>query len=42
MTEVVPTTSRRLREDRDARMTADAGYDVSREVWDLAQTYGLS
>lgn len=28
-------TSRRKREDRDARMTADAGYDVDREVWDL-------
>jgi RNA polymerase sigma-70 factor (ECF subfamily) len=30
------TTSRRRREDKDAHQTADAGYDVDREVWDLA------
>jgi RNA polymerase sigma-70 factor, ECF subfamily len=29
-------TARRRREDRDARLTADSGYDVDREVWDLA------
>lgn len=29
-------TSRRRREDRDAHLTASAGYDVDREVWDLA------
>jgi RNA polymerase sigma-70 factor (ECF subfamily) len=28
-------TSRRRREDRDAHMTADAGYDLDREVWDI-------
>lgn len=28
-------TSRRRREDRDAHQTADAGYDLDREVWDL-------
>jgi RNA polymerase sigma-70 factor (ECF subfamily) len=28
-------TSRRRREDRDAHLTADAGYDVDREVWDI-------
>lgn len=28
--------SRRRREERDAAETADAGYDISREVWDLA------
>jgi RNA polymerase sigma-70 factor, ECF subfamily len=29
-------SARRRREDRDARLTADSGYDVDREVWDLA------
>jgi len=29
-------TSRRRREDRDARRTASGGYDVDREVWDIA------
>jgi len=29
-------TSRRRREERDARSTAEAGYDLEREVWDLA------
>jgi RNA polymerase sigma-70 factor, ECF subfamily len=29
-------TSRRNREERDARMTAESGYDLEREVWDLA------
>ena len=29
------STSRRRREDREAHLTADAGYDVDREVWDL-------
>ena len=28
--------SRRRREERDAAETADAGYDIAREVWDLA------
>ncbi len=28
-------TARRRREDRDAHRTADAGYDLDREVWDL-------
>jgi len=28
-------TSRRRREDRQARQTAEAGYDIEREVWDL-------
>lgn len=27
--------SRKRREDRDAHLTADAGYDLDREVWDL-------
>jgi RNA polymerase sigma-70 factor (ECF subfamily) len=29
-------TARRTREERDALRTADAGYDVEREAWDLA------
>jgi RNA polymerase sigma-70 factor (ECF subfamily) len=29
-------TSRRRREEREARQTAEAGYDVEHEVWDLA------
>ncbi len=29
-------TSRRQREERDARRTAEAGYDIEHEVWDLA------
>jgi RNA polymerase sigma-70 factor, ECF subfamily len=29
-------TSRREREERDARRTAEGGYDIEREVWDLA------
>jgi RNA polymerase sigma-70 factor (ECF subfamily) len=29
-------SSRRLREERDAQRTADAGYDVENEAWDLA------
>jgi RNA polymerase sigma-70 factor (ECF subfamily) len=29
-------SSRRRREERDARATANAGYDVDHEVWDLA------
>ncbi|MBV8952089.1 MAG: sigma-70 family RNA polymerase sigma factor [Actinobacteria bacterium] len=29
-------SSRRSREERDARLTAESGYDVEREVWDLA------
>ena len=28
-------TSRRRREEREARRTAEAGYDIEREVWDL-------
>jgi RNA polymerase sigma-70 factor (ECF subfamily) len=29
-------TSRRKREEREARSTAEAGYDIEHEVWDLA------
>jgi RNA polymerase sigma-70 factor (ECF subfamily) len=29
-------TSRRRREERDARRTAEAGYDIEHEVWELA------
>jgi RNA polymerase sigma-70 factor (ECF subfamily) len=29
-------SSRRRREERDARQTAEAGYDLEREVWDMA------
>lgn len=29
-------TSRRAREEKDLRRTAEAGYDLEREVWDLA------
>ncbi|MDQ6618000.1 MAG: sigma-70 family RNA polymerase sigma factor [Actinomycetota bacterium] len=29
-------TSRRRREERDARQTAESGYDIEHEVWDLA------
>ena len=29
-------TSRRRREERDARQTAEGGYDLEHEVWDLA------
>ena len=29
-------TARRQREDRDARASAEAGYDIEHEVWDLA------
>jgi RNA polymerase sigma-70 factor (ECF subfamily) len=29
-------TARRNREDRDARQTAEGGYDLEHEVWDLA------
>src|ERR1700736_2012053 len=29
-------TSRRQREERDARQTAESGYDIEHEVWDLA------
>ena len=29
-------TSRRRREEREAAMTAEAGYDIAREVWDIA------
>ncbi|MDP9075775.1 MAG: sigma-70 family RNA polymerase sigma factor [Actinomycetota bacterium] len=29
-------TSRRKREERDARQQAEAGYDIEHEVWDLA------
>ena len=31
-------TSRRNREDREARTTAESGYDVEHEVWDMALT----
>src|SRR3954453_22563578 len=29
-------TSRRRREERDVRQTAEAGYDLEHQVWDLA------
>jgi RNA polymerase sigma-70 factor (ECF subfamily) len=29
-------TSRRQREERDARQTAEGGYDIEHEVWDMA------
>jgi RNA polymerase sigma-70 factor, ECF subfamily len=29
-------TSRRKREERDVRASAEAGYDIEREVWDMA------
>lgn len=29
-------TSRKRREERDARSTAESGYDLEREVWDMA------
>lgn len=29
-------SSRRRREERDASLSADSGYDIEREVWDLA------
>jgi RNA polymerase sigma-70 factor (ECF subfamily) len=29
-------SARRRREEREARMTAESGYDLEREVWDLA------
>src|SRR2546421_11434202 len=29
-------TSRRRREEREVRQTAEAGYDIERQVWDLA------
>lgn len=29
-------TSRKKREERDARTTAESGYDLEREVWDMA------
>jgi RNA polymerase sigma-70 factor, ECF subfamily len=28
-------SSRRVREEREARLTAEAGYDIDHEVWDL-------
>ena len=31
-------TSRRNREDREARQTAESGYDLEHEVWDMALT----
>ncbi len=34
--------SRRAREERDARRAAEAGYDVEREVWDLAVSDAVS
>jgi RNA polymerase sigma-70 factor, ECF subfamily len=30
-------TSRRAREERDARLSTERGYDLEREVWDLTQ-----
>ena len=30
-------SSRRAREERQARLTAESGYDLEREVWDLTQ-----
>jgi RNA polymerase sigma-70 factor, ECF subfamily len=34
--------ARRQREERDAKRTADAGYDLEREVWDLAVSEAVS
>jgi RNA polymerase sigma-70 factor (ECF subfamily) len=34
--------ARRTREERDARRTADAGYDLEREVWDLTVSEAVS
>jgi RNA polymerase sigma-70 factor (ECF subfamily) len=34
--------ARKDREERDARRTAEAGYDVEREVWDLAVSEAVS
>jgi RNA polymerase sigma-70 factor, ECF subfamily len=34
--------SRKAREERDARRTAESGYDVEREVWDLAVSDAVS
>ena len=34
--------ARKDREERDARRTADAGYDLEREVWDLAVSEAVS
>jgi RNA polymerase sigma-70 factor (ECF subfamily) len=33
--------SRRAREERDAQQTAESGYDLEREVWDLALAEGV-
>ena len=35
-------TSRRQREERDLRRSAEAGYDVEREVWDLTVSERMS
>ena len=35
--EIRSEASRRAREERDARLTAESGYDLEREVWDLTQ-----
>jgi RNA polymerase sigma-70 factor (ECF subfamily) len=34
-------TSRRQREEREARLQAGSGYDIDREVWDLAVAEGV-
>ena len=34
--------ARRMREERDARRTADAGYDLENEVWDLTVSDAVS
>jgi RNA polymerase sigma-70 factor (ECF subfamily) len=34
-------TARRRREEADVRATAEAGYDLEREVWDLAMADGV-
>jgi RNA polymerase sigma-70 factor, ECF subfamily len=34
--------ARKTREERDARRTADAGYDLEHEVWDLAVSEAVS
>jgi RNA polymerase sigma-70 factor (ECF subfamily) len=33
--------SRRIREEREAQQTAEAGYDLEREVWDLSLADGV-
>jgi RNA polymerase sigma-70 factor, ECF subfamily len=34
-------SSRRRREEREARLRAESGYDIEREVWDMAVAEGV-